>query len=233
MLKSDELSELAAALCAFQAEVDAIPKTAKNPFFKSRYAPLPEVVAVAGPIAAKHGLSVTQFPMTTEGNVDCLLTILMHTSGQFLAETTQLHLVKRDPQAHGSAITYMRRYAYMGVLGLVADEDDDGNKASGNDAPKARRARKPVVSEEPPVEDSGPITEEQVKRLNAALPKLPGDAKERNRTLRTALQKVGVEGATTDDLVKIKQRLSAEQTDWLLLKLERIVELGEAADAPA
>jgi hypothetical protein len=37
---------------------------------------------------------------------------------------------KRDPQGQGAAITYARRFAYMSVLGLVADKDDDGNAAT-------------------------------------------------------------------------------------------------------
>ena len=50
-----------------------------------------------------------------------------------------LHLPKSDPQGQGSAVTYARRYSYMSVLGLVADEDDDGNKASQpKSAPKVK-----------------------------------------------------------------------------------------------
>lgn len=47
----------------------------------------------------------------------------------------RLRPVKNDPQAHGSATSYAKRYAYMAVLGLVADEDDDGNKASAKSPP--------------------------------------------------------------------------------------------------
>ena len=36
---------------------------------------------------------------------------------------------KDDAQGYGSAMTYARRYAIMGMLGLVADADDDGNAA--------------------------------------------------------------------------------------------------------
>lgn len=43
--------------------------------------------------------------------------------------------VKDDPQAVGSAITYMRRYALGAVLGLNIDNDDDGNAASGVGTP--------------------------------------------------------------------------------------------------
>jgi hypothetical protein len=36
---------------------------------------------------------------------------------------------KADPQGMGSAVTYARRYAYMAIIGMAA-EDDDGNAAS-------------------------------------------------------------------------------------------------------
>jgi hypothetical protein len=44
--------------------------------------------------------------------------------------TANLKLAKEDPQGQGSAYTYARRYALAAVLGLAADEDDDGNEAS-------------------------------------------------------------------------------------------------------
>lgn len=92
-------------------------------------------------------------------------------------------------------------------------------------------AEVPGAEGETPVEQSGPITAEQTKRLNAALKGLPGaNPKERNRTVRIAMQEVGVEGALTDDLKKLGERLTEEQADWLILKLERIVELGPAPE---
>lgn len=121
--------ELAAALVAAQAEFSAIPKNSDNPFFKSKYADLATVVAVTSPILAKHGLGLSQFPSGTQEH-PALTTYLIHSSGQFVACEMPLYLPKNDPQGQGSALTYARRYAYMAVLGLVADEDDDGNAAS-------------------------------------------------------------------------------------------------------
>lgn len=124
-----ELNELAAALVAAQGEFAAIPKTADNPFFKSKYAPLEAVVEVTQPILAKHGLAVAQFPTVLDGEL-ALRTVLMHSSGQSMSDTMWLCAAKRDPQGQGAAITYARRFAYMAVLGLVADADDDGNQAT-------------------------------------------------------------------------------------------------------
>lgn len=127
--QSEQINELAAALVAFQAEVPAIPKTATNPFFRSKYADLADVKAVADPIATNHKLCVTQWPSSNDKG-DTLVTQLLHASGQFIRSEMDLHPVKNDPQAQGSALTYGRRYAYMAALGLVADQDDDGNAAS-------------------------------------------------------------------------------------------------------
>jgi hypothetical protein len=38
-------------------------------------------------------------------------------------------MVKQDPQAAGSALTYARRYALQSIAGIPS-EDDDGNQAS-------------------------------------------------------------------------------------------------------
>lgn len=131
------MDQLAAALVAAQAEFSAVPKTADNPFFKSKYADLATVVSHTQPILAKHGLAVSQFPTQINGE-PALITYLLHASGQVLSDTMKLCAAKNDPQGQGAAITYARRFAYMAVLGLVADADDDGNAAT-----RAKMAEKP------------------------------------------------------------------------------------------
>lgn len=126
MDKSATISELAKALNKFQSLMGAVIFDSTNPFFKSKYATLSAIVATAKPILANCGLSVSQL---TEGEGG-VTTILMHTSGEYLASTLTLKATKDDPQGHGSAITYARRYAYASILGIVSDEDDGGNTAS-------------------------------------------------------------------------------------------------------
>jgi len=137
-MQSNEINELAQALVSAQAEFSAVPKGSTNPFFKSKYAALPDVVQSASPVLAKHGLAISQFITHDESGGDALLTYLLHQSGQFMAYSMKLHMVKDDPQAQGSAVTYARRYAYMSALGLVADDDDDANSAT-----KAKSVAKP------------------------------------------------------------------------------------------
>jgi hypothetical protein len=128
-MRSSEIDQLAAALVAAQGEFEAVEKSTENTFFKSKYAPLADVVKAATPILAKNGLAVSQHIVGHEG-WDGLMTMVLHESGQFLESTMTLHLPKQDAQGQGSAVTYARRYSYMAVLGLIADSDDDGNKAS-------------------------------------------------------------------------------------------------------
>lgn len=140
METSESVVELFKALVKAQSEFSVIPKGADNPFFKSKYAALPDVVQAATPILSRNGLAVTQL-VTNINGIDGLTTVLLHESGQFISSTAPLHLVKNDPQGHGSAITYMRRYAYMSILGLVADEDDDGNAASYSSSQRSVAAK--------------------------------------------------------------------------------------------
>lgn len=55
---------------------------------------------------------------------------------------------KSTPQGMGSAYTYGRRYGLAALLGIVADEDDDGNAASAPaKAPEPRREKKKTLQE--------------------------------------------------------------------------------------
>jgi enamine deaminase RidA (YjgF/YER057c/UK114 family) len=130
-MQSEQIGELAKALAAAQGEIRNAPKTSDNPFFKSRYADLAEVVdAVRGPLS-KNGLAVVQIPLSTDGRTVTIHTVLMHTSGQWIDGDLTLAPVKVDPQGIGSATTYGRRYALQGFTGVAPTDDDDGNAASG------------------------------------------------------------------------------------------------------
>ena len=134
MTKSDSIKNLATALCAFQASVEAITKDSTNPFFKSKYASLSAIIEDTRDLLAKNGLSYAQFPSLVT-NADGtrsfagLTTILMHTSGEWIESGFPVNAVDEKPQSVGSAITYARRYALQSILGLQV-EDDDGNAAS-------------------------------------------------------------------------------------------------------
>jgi hypothetical protein len=103
-------------------------KSAKNPFFKSKYANLEEVIHCVKEPFANNGLSFAQFPVSEDGSAG-VETIIMHESGEFISNSFMLKCAKVDPQGMGSAITYARRYGLQSACGIPS-EDDDGNAAS-------------------------------------------------------------------------------------------------------
>lgn len=140
MYKSDSITALAKALIAFQKEVPVIEKNAKNPFFKSNYASLDNIIATIKPVMAKHGLSVSQMPC----GENQLKTLLIHESGEYIGDDSSTCPAKQDPQGLGSAITYMRRYALCAILGIASEEDDDGNEATNNHQPRYEPVKAPT-----------------------------------------------------------------------------------------
>ena len=126
-----EHKNLHEALCAFQAEVETLPKDARNPHFNSRFTPLDTIVERVGPLLAKHGLTWSTFPCFGPSNEPALRYKLTHAaSGDCEADMMPLMVTKADPQGLGSSLTYARRYSLSAVLNLVSDDDDDGNAAS-------------------------------------------------------------------------------------------------------
>ncbi|MGZ2591144.1 ERF superfamily protein [Staphylococcus borealis] len=133
MNKSESITELNKALANFHKELKQPMKDANNPFFKSKYVPLENVVEAIDDVAPKFGLTYSQYPVTTDDGKVGISTVLLHESGEFIEyppATTKPD--KNTPQGVGSALTYMRRYSLSAVFGITSDQDDDGNEASGN-----------------------------------------------------------------------------------------------------
>lgn len=128
---SAEIGELASALAMAQGEITGALKDSKNPFFKSSYADLASCWdACRGPLS-KNGLAVIQTTQEYPDGVK-VLTTLAHKSGQWIRGELPMKPTKNDPQGIGSCLTYARRYALAGIVGL-AQIDDDANAASGKD----------------------------------------------------------------------------------------------------
>jgi hypothetical protein len=138
---------LAEALLAVQSELPtAIHKDAENPHFKSKYVTLDGLLAVTRPALNKHGIVLMQWPERAEDGELVLTTRLTHAAAGESHETSMVLLPpKGDPQGQGSAITYARRYSLMAILGLAADDDDDGN--AGSKGGGTRGGRVPTVTE--------------------------------------------------------------------------------------
>lgn len=125
---SPTIGKLTEALSKAQGAFDHAKKSVSNEFFKSKYADLAGVIDAAREPLSKNGLAVIQIPKTVDGNVT-LITMLSHSSGEWIQGEYPLKPVKADPQGYGSAFTYARRYCYSAITG-IAQDDDDGNAAS-------------------------------------------------------------------------------------------------------
>jgi hypothetical protein len=128
---SPEIKDIAAALLTFQGKVGGVLKDGRNPAFKNKYATLENVIDTIRPGLQEAGLVFLQAPGLIADNKLSLTTRLLHAaSGQWIQSTMQAPLQKQDPQATGSACTYLSRYSLMAILGVPPSEDDDGNAAS-------------------------------------------------------------------------------------------------------
>ncbi|MDD5508427.1 MAG: ERF family protein [Bacteroidales bacterium] len=126
MKTSDSITTISKALIEFQGRMVKVTKDAVNPHFKNRYASLSQIIESVQKPLNECGLAIVQLP-TGDHELE---TILLHTSGEYIAETYRMSPQRDDPQGLGSAITYQRRYALGAMLCLNIDEDDDAEKAS-------------------------------------------------------------------------------------------------------
>ena len=133
MKSSESINELASALCAAQSQMGGAVKDSANPFFKSSYADLTSVIKAIKQPFSDNGLSYTQFPVTDENGMG-VCTRLMHVSGQWLEDQFILPMVKRDPQAGASSLTYARRISLSAIAGIpTADDDAESAMLRGDD----------------------------------------------------------------------------------------------------
>lgn len=192
MNRSEQIADLAAALAKAQAEMKAAPKSRENPHFKSKYAPLNEVIDVAK-VLSKYGLSFVQPARVEESGAVTVETVLLHNSGQWLSEALTLRPQQNTPQGVGSTLTYGRRYGLSSLVGIAADEDDDGNAAS---VKNGNGAQAPKLSDEDRARIQGETCAEFKERIATAKDK-------------AALQGIGAAIAEARD----KGLLSAKQVE--------------------
>lgn len=139
------MQELTKALIQFHNSGAAAKKSANNPFFKSKYASLEEVIETVRAEAGKCGLTFTQMIDFDESYI-FVTTTVMHESGESVTgRTPVLTKDNTDPQKMGSGITYAKRYGLQDAFGLPS-EDDDGNSASAP-APKVSGHKKTTSDE--------------------------------------------------------------------------------------
>lgn len=150
MLKSESIGKLALALANAQHQMKSAAKDSTNPHFKSRYADLASIWDACRDALHANELSVTQIPT---GNAEMgsvgMLTVLMHSSGEWIGGEASTKPKDLAPQTVGSAITYLRRYGLASVVGVVAEDDDDGEAAQPRQTRPQRVGQAPAQKSTP------------------------------------------------------------------------------------
>lgn len=204
MNKSESITNLANALALFQGEVSNPINTATNPFFKSKYAPLNDVLSLVRPILSKNGLSIVQAPSGDGENV-IVTTTLLHNSGEWIEfAPLVLKADKATAQGAGSAITYARRYAISSILGISSEDDDDGNHAETNVKDKDQNVKSNNGNK-----GKGSLTENQIKRLYAIGKSRDVDADSIHKSITKDYKKDSAKDLTKSEYDEICGRLEA------------------------
>lgn len=122
--ESDTLTKIIPALIKAQQTISKIELNKKGNF--GYYADLASCFCSIKPILLDNDITFSQPIMEVEGKL-YLYTILRHTSGEYLKSRIELiRTPDNNMQKLGGQITYARRYAILGIMGAVGDEDDDG-----------------------------------------------------------------------------------------------------------
>jgi len=102
-----------------------VKKNADNPFFKSKYQNLDEIVKTLNPLLHEHGLLVFHQSI---GRTIYTKVIEVETQQSIESQFDIPDL--NDIQKLGGAITYAKRYNLGQLFNIVTDEDDDGNTSA-------------------------------------------------------------------------------------------------------
>ena len=118
------MKTILAALAKVKTEIGTMTKDLENPFYKSRYFDVNQLLEHVEPLIAKNGLLLLQ-PIKK----GWVVTEIYHIeSGESVSSEIEIGSIT-DPQKVGSAITFYRRYTLQSLLGIQA-EDDDANSTT-------------------------------------------------------------------------------------------------------
>ena len=112
-------------LLEVKKQIGTLSKNSKNPFFKSKYLELSDLLEAVEPLLQDAGILLLQ-PII-DNNVTTELWDV-ETDKLITYSTMIIPASITDPQKIGSAVTYLRRYTLKSLL-AVAENDDDGNTA--------------------------------------------------------------------------------------------------------
>lgn len=163
--RSEKTDKLFEALAKSQGSFKSIKKDATNPHFKASYATLASIKDSVDKPLLDNGITISQTIILMRGLWVLETHMVHHSSSQFLRSWMPLN-TSLTPQQFGSALTYYRRYCLSALLGVVADDDDDGNAAN---TPGAKGKPQPAPQGAKKQGPGDKVTQPQVKRMYAII----------------------------------------------------------------
>ncbi|MBE3122226.1 MAG: ERF family protein [Thermoplasmata archaeon] len=223
--RSESIKSYVVAMIKVQGVMGKATRSSDNPFFSSKYADLETVndCIHAAMTEAKSLFLIQQYPTVAyieeKQHVTVTTRVTDPSSGEWEEFDIECIPVKQDPQAVGSAITYLRRYGLMSMFN-ISPEDDDGNAGSKPDPMDQRQPEERHTSNGAP--RSQPNPRPPAARPPARPASQPQASKQQGQPIPTTGQ-LNQELKTipkerVDDLTEacVKNRISsAEWKKWL------------------
>lgn len=113
-------------------EVENPEKNKVNSYAKNSYADLNSVSNAAEKALNNHSMTHFHEFLPAEDGYLSIQTVIIHDKGVLKFNPLTIPVEKQNAQGMGSSITYARRYALTTNMGIIAEDDDDGNAASHN-----------------------------------------------------------------------------------------------------
>lgn len=130
---SQSTAALDEAMAKAQSQIQTAAKDKINPAFRSRYADLASVWEACRDALTSNGVFISQWPVHSEDNRLHIVTRLAF-KGEWIKAHFSIPVLKQDAHGYGSSLTYAKRMSLAACVGVVADDDDDGNAASNKPA---------------------------------------------------------------------------------------------------
>lgn len=130
-LMSNKPTTLVEALAAAQLEMET-PKfdsTVRYGNTEFRFASLKAILDVVKPSLSKHGIALTQPSLQLDSGAWVIRTTI-HKGEETLFGDMPIIAGDNKAQGFGSGTTYAKRYGLSALVGVAADEDDDGAEAA-------------------------------------------------------------------------------------------------------
>lgn len=162
MYTSETIGQIAKALADAQSIIEPVIKNKQG--YSYMYADLEANITTLKTALPKFELSYTQIVGFNELQQEALITILMHSSGEWIKSYFPLSTIPQMKmtnalQNYGAALSYLRRYALTAICGLSAEDNDaadikeDKDKGNGNINGKKEEKVKPKEVEKDLVDE--------------------------------------------------------------------------------